>query len=89
MPVRKAPASKDADEASRPVLQFSQEENAAADMNSRGQTKILREDKQAVILSWRLPLLSSMTDHGTKGHGDNSAPAAWKGQAQSLQRTLP
>lgn len=29
-----------------------------------------------------------MTDHEAKGHGDNSAPAAWEGQAQSLKRTL-
>lgn len=38
---------KQADEASRAILKVSQEGRAAADMNSRGQTMILREDKQA------------------------------------------
>lgn len=50
---------------------------------------ILREDKQACDSLLTAPLLSSMTDPGAKGHGDNSAPAAWEGQAQALQRALP
>lgn len=50
---------------------------------------ILREDKQAFDSLLTAPLLSSMTDPGAKGHGDNSAPAAWEGQAQAFAKSSP